>query len=134
MYRSKVVGFSLIELMVVMAIMAVVMGLTGGLVSKSIDQQERLVEVEKVRQIFRRLGQKAYFSGQQASVRLQENSMRISGPVQEDIRFEHLTFVANDYVVNTNTHVQPQQFGVIQGEHIKRYNLLSLFEPYNDNK
>ena len=49
-HSKKAAGFSLIELMVVMAIMAIVMGLTGGLVTKAVDQQTRQVELQKVRQ------------------------------------------------------------------------------------
>ena len=54
MYRfKKTSGFSLIELMVVMAIMAILMGLTGGVIVKNLAQQQRLVELEKTQHFFK---------------------------------------------------------------------------------
>ena len=75
---KKAKGFSLIELMVVMAIMAVLMSLSGGLMQKSINQQTRQVELEQVTQLFKKLGYKAYYGGVAIQVRLEQNQMQIS--------------------------------------------------------
>ncbi|WP_057830649.1 type II secretion system protein [Colwellia sp. TT2012] len=75
---SKVTGFSLIELMVVMAIMAVLMSLSGGLMQKSINQQTRQVELEQVRQLFKNLSYRAYYGGGAMQVRLEKNQMQIT--------------------------------------------------------
>lgn len=68
-------GFSLIELMVVMAIMAVLMSLSGGLFQKSIDQQERHVELEKIHQLFKQVAYKSYYQGKAHHIRLEENKL-----------------------------------------------------------
>lgn len=60
-----------------MAIMAVVMSLSGGLFQQSINQQERHVELEKVRQLFKQLTYKAYYQGNAHDVRLEENKLLV---------------------------------------------------------
>lgn len=72
---KKALGFSLIELMVVMAIMAVVMSLSGGLFQQSINQQEKHVELEKVQQLFKQLTYKAYYQGKSQKIRIEENKL-----------------------------------------------------------
>ena len=76
--QTKVRGFSLIELMVVMAIMAVLMSLSGGLMQKSINQQARQVELEQVSQLFKKLSYRAYYGGGAMKVRLEKNQMQIT--------------------------------------------------------
>lgn len=76
--QNKVNGFSLIELMVVMAIMAVLMSLSGGLMQKSINQQARQVELEQVTQLFKKLSYRAYYGGGAMKVRLEKNQMQIT--------------------------------------------------------
>jgi prepilin-type N-terminal cleavage/methylation domain-containing protein len=68
-------GFSLIELMVVMAIMAVLMSLSGGLFQQSINQQERHVELEKIHQLFKQTAYKSYYQGKTHHIRLEENRL-----------------------------------------------------------
>jgi len=63
--------------MVVMAIMAVLMSLSGGLMQKSINQQARQVELEQVRQLFKKLSYHAYYGGGAIQVRLEKNQMQI---------------------------------------------------------
>ncbi len=65
---AKNKGFSLIELMVVMAIMSVLMGLTGGLVTKTVAQQEKQVELEKVKHLFKQLSYQAFYQGNDIEV------------------------------------------------------------------
>lgn len=61
--------------MVVMAIMAVLMSLSGGLFQKSIDQQERHVELEKIHQLFKQVAYKSYYQGKVHHIRLEENKL-----------------------------------------------------------
>ena len=81
-------GFSLIELMVVMAIMAVVMSLSGGLFQQSINQQERHVELEKVRQLFKQLTYNAYYQGKVHDVRLEENKLLVFIKPKFDLKID----------------------------------------------
>ena len=64
--------------MVVMAIMAVLMSLSGGLMQKSINQQARQVELEQVTQLFKKLSYRAYYGGGAMQVRLEKNQMQIT--------------------------------------------------------
>ncbi|XQF90944.1 type II secretion system protein [Pseudoalteromonas espejiana] len=74
---NKQQGFSLIELMVVMAIVATLMGLTGALVNKNVNQQQRLVEIEKTQHIFKMLAYKAYYQGYPIHVNTLDNALTI---------------------------------------------------------
>jgi prepilin-type N-terminal cleavage/methylation domain-containing protein len=120
MYRSKLsdqrikkkqLGFSLIELMVVMAIMAVLMSLTGGLATNNVSKRERLVEIEKVAQIFKRLSYQAYYTGYDIKVRLDKNTLTAHTAGQTKVvEFAQLNFVANDYLVSTKAFVSPDSY------------------------
>ncbi len=84
MFPSKYsLGFSLIELMVVMAIMAVLMSLSGGLFQQSINQQERHVELEKTQQLFKQLAYKAYYQGSIQKVRIEENKVYVFSKINQ---------------------------------------------------
>ena len=63
--------------MVVMAIMAVLMSLSGGLMQKSINQQAKQVELEQIKQLFKKLSYRAYYGGGAIQVRLEKNQMQI---------------------------------------------------------
>lgn len=156
-FQKKVSGFSLIELMVVMAIMAVLMSLSGGLMQKSINQQARQVELEQVRQLFKKFSYQAYYGGGAIQVRLEKNQMQISHVVDaikfsdkereenannqridnqssenkeveiQIIDFEQLTFVAQNYNVSSKGIVSPNQYQVFWLDDIKTFELKSLF-------
>lgn len=150
-------GFSLIELMVVMAIMAVLMSLSGGLMQKSINQQTRQIELEQITQIFKKLSYRAYYGGGAINVRLEKNQMQITHVLDvtrfsdeereqntnnqsidnrgsedqeveiEIIDFEQLTFVAQEYNVSSKGIVSPNQYQVFWLDDIKTFELKSLF-------
>jgi prepilin-type N-terminal cleavage/methylation domain-containing protein len=124
-------GFSLIELMVVMAIISVLMGLTGGLVTKTVSQQERQVELEKVKHLFKQLSYRAFYEGEAFDVKLQENTIIIKkNEVSKELKFKQLTFVAQDFVVTTRAVVSPASFGVFWKGSPRYFNVGSLFESY----
>ncbi|MBE3672530.1 hypothetical protein PPAR_a2620 [Pseudoalteromonas paragorgicola KMM 3548] len=119
------------ELMVVMAIMAIVMGLTGGLVTKTIDQQTRQVELQKVRQLFKRLGYHAYYNGYPVELKMQESTITITENSQQTkIDFEQLVFSQNDYVISTNSSVTPNKYKVLWNSSIHEFTIQSVFENY----
>ncbi|WP_448213066.1 type II secretion system protein [Colwellia sp. MEBiC06753] len=154
---NKRSGFSLIELMVVMAILAVVMSLSGGLFQKSIDQQERHIELEKLHQIFKQLSYQAYYQGKELHVRLEENKLFVYSFAENDISnesdaeqaFEHtdsyldnqlyqqevvyfkqLIFVARDFLVTTKGVVSPNEMSVFINNNIVNYSIEGLFTQY----
>ena len=132
-HSKKAAGFSLIELMVVMAIMAIVMGLTGGLVTKAVDQQTRQVELQKVRQLFKRLSYQAYYSGFPINVRMQGSEITITVNQQvSSMQFEQLVFSPNDYLVATNSLVTPNSYKILRPDTIQEYKLESMFTPYEN--
>ena len=132
MFRfNKHSGFSLMELMVVMAIMSIVMGLTGGLVTKTVEQQTRQVELQKVRQLFKRLGYHAYYNGYPISLRMQASTITIiENNQQTNIDFKQLVFSPNDYIISTNSSVTPTKYKVLWNNTIQEFTIQSVFENY----
>jgi prepilin-type N-terminal cleavage/methylation domain-containing protein len=99
---TKAHGFSLIELMVVMAIMAVLMSLSGGLMQKSINQQARQVELEQVTQLFKKLSYRAYYGGGAMKVRLEKNQMQITYGIDTINFSDDLVEKSDQYSENEN--------------------------------
>ncbi|MEW6983266.1 type II secretion system protein [Colwelliaceae bacterium 6471] len=144
---KKQIGFSLIELMVVMAIMAVLMSLSGGLFQKSINQQERHIELENIHQIFKQLTYQAYYNGAPQRVRLQEHQLLFVELVDEAvsdenrlgleaqynyrvlnaIEFKQLLFVAQDYEISSKGIISPSEFSIFSGNGFRKYPLASIF-------
>ncbi|WP_372767931.1 type II secretion system protein [Pseudoalteromonas sp.] len=108
MYRFKFSGFSLIELMVTMAIASLLLALTGGLVIKAVDQQGALIEQEKVQQLFKQLSYDAFYSGHNISLQTEGHTITINkNELKKNVNFKYLNFSKNEYVINTNAHVKP---------------------------
>ncbi len=128
---AKNKGFSLIELMVVMAIMSVIMGLTGGLVTKTDAQQEKQVELEKVKHLFKQLSYQAFYQGNDIEVIFKGNQIRISdNQTQQTLVFKQLVFVAQNYTVSTNAVVFPAQFSIFWQDSIRHFPIDSIFTSY----
>jgi len=124
-------GFSLIEVIVVMAIMTTLLALSGGLLTKSVDQQERLVELEKVHQLFKRLSYQAYYRGHEITLRMHKNQIIIdSNKQQTELNFSQLTFVANDYVVTTKASVSPNKFSIFWSNNIRHFDIPPMYQEY----
>lgn len=122
-------GFSLIELIIVMVIMAVVLGLTGGLVVKSIDQQTKQVELEKVQQTFKQLSYHAFYSGLPAQIQLKENTLIITqGKQEKTIQFEQLNFVPQNYTINAMAAVLPVKFSIENQDTTREFTIKTVYD------
>ncbi|MCO7251787.1 type II secretion system protein [Pseudoalteromonas sp. SSMSWG5] len=127
----KIKGFSLIELMVVMAIMAVLMGLTGGVIVKNVAQQTRLVELEKTQNYFKMLSYKAYYGGYPIKVDLDGSMFKISIADQvTNLEFEELEFEKSSYTINTKSAIMPNSFTVKWNETSREFPINTMFKPY----
>lgn len=118
-------GFSLIELMVVMAIMAVVMSLSGGLLQNSINQQERHVELEKVRQLFKQLSYNAYYQGKEYTVRLEESRLLVFTKVNDPL-LQSLNSEIPNHSVNQNQDQKADEKQWVSGGLTKLVNEVSF--------
>ncbi|GAA6203364.1 type II secretion system protein [Thalassotalea sp. SU-HH00458] len=153
-------GFSLIELMVVMAIVAVLLTLTGGIMQQNIAKQERVVELEQVTQLFHQLAYQSYYGKGPITVRLQENKItlikqntvshygeEIDPSINENelseqkysaeltsqlLTFKQLTFVAQDYFITSKGVVSPNTFGFILKNEIKHLPLNAIFNEITE--
>lgn len=130
--------------MVVMAIVAVLLTLTGGIMQQNIAKQERVVELEKVTQLFNQLAYQSYYGKGPISVRLQESIITVEEPMTvvpsdesnqskqsqifiKEINFNQLTFVAQDYTISSKGIVSPNTFGIILKNEIKHFPFKVIF-------
>ncbi|RXF02892.1 type II secretion system protein [Pseudoalteromonas sp. PS5] len=132
MFHSKSSqGFSLIELMIVLAIMGVAMSLTGGLVIQAFEKNKRQVELERVKQAFKVYGYRSFYSGYDTKLELVGNTAVISSEADEEpevIEFESLTFVAEQFHIGQKLTIQPATFGVFINEQPRFYDVPSVLE------
>ncbi len=132
-HLDKIKGFSLIELMVVMAIMAVLLALTGGLATNNISKRDRLVEIEKVAQIFKRLSYQAYYTGYDIEVRLEGKLLTAKTAEQEKIiAFNQLTFVGADYLVSTKAFISPGVYRVSWQDDYRDFPITPMFKRHEN--
>ncbi len=130
---SNTTGFSLIELMVVMAIMAILMALTGGLATKNVSKRDRLVEIEKVAQIFKRLNYQAYYTGYDVKVNLQQNVLTATTAGKTTVvEFKQLNFVSGDYLVSTKAFVSPSTYRVKWQDSYRNFDIKPMFKVYEN--
>ncbi|WP_308200589.1 MULTISPECIES: prepilin-type N-terminal cleavage/methylation domain-containing protein [unclassified Pseudoalteromonas] len=128
---SKQKGFSLIELMVVMAIVATLMGLTGALLNKNVNQQQRLVEIEKTQHIFKMLAYKAYYQGYPIHVNTHDNALTIEiNGVTKVINFKELHFQNISFLVSTRSTVFPKYFKIVVNGNEQEHEIIGMFKPY----
>ena len=131
--KREIRGFSLIELMVVMAIIGTLITLTGGLAFKNVEQQGRIIELEKVQQLFRRLSYQAYYSGYKINVSLIDNRFIVSSNDKTHIiKFEYITFKSLDYQINTKAFIQPGYYEVLWNDQYHEYFIKPMFKLYEE--
>jgi len=133
MYRfKKSSGFSLIELMVVMAIVATLMGLTGALLNKSVGQQQRLVEIEKTQHLFKVLAYKAYYQGYPIQVNTHDDSLIIDiNGEKKVINFKELRFQNIDFLISTRSTVFPKSFKIVVNGIEQEHEIIGMFKQYD---
>lgn len=133
MFRSNTQGFSLVELMVVLAIMGVAMTLTGGLVVSVVEKQQRIVEIEKINQIFRAQAYQAYYSGYPITIQALDNNLLIKAANKSDkqLTFKQLTFVAKNYKLSTRGSISPKRLYLVEAINGKSdLQLPTMFRAY----
>jgi prepilin-type N-terminal cleavage/methylation domain-containing protein len=131
--QNIIKGFSLIELIVVMAIMAVLMALTGGLATNNISKRDRLVEIEKVAQIFKRLSYQAYYTGYDIEVRLTGNTFIVNSHNQRKVvEFKQLNFIDTTYMVSTKAFVSPNMYRVSWRDSHRDFPIEAMFKPHEN--
>ena len=129
---KKTSGFSLIELMVVLAIVSSLMMLTGGLVVESIAKQTRIVELKKVQNIFKVLSYKAYYGGYSFEIELIGDQIHVKSETEENtIKFKELRFKNSKIVISTKASISPHSFIILEKSHEREVQIAPLFETYN---
>lgn len=125
---KKQTGFTLIELMVVMSIVALLMGMVGSLAINSVDKAKAKEELLTVQNWLKKLSSRAYFTGQahnlvfsgkQASLYTELNS---ATPLKV-VEFEFLFFQPQTLFFNGNGFVTPTSLHTSYRNQTVSYNL-----------
>tara|TARA_B110000902_G_C14208511_1_gene550480 strand:+ start:23 stop:463 length:441 start_codon:yes stop_codon:yes gene_type:complete len=93
--RQEFAGYTLIELMVVIAIMMTMLGLVGGGVIDGVARSQAQTEVVSVYSLIKKSGARAFSNGQTMVLSLNDNRAVLSTKsnlVLADITFEYLHF------------------------------------------
>ncbi|WDE13265.1 pilus assembly FimT family protein [Thalassomonas haliotis] len=109
-FKHRQTGFTLIELMVVMSIVALLMGMVGPLAINSLEKAQAKQEMLSLKNWFRKVSARAFNTGQQHTIKLTGKQVALyvnkQGPV-ESVRFEFLFFQPQTLHFSTKGFVEP---------------------------
>ncbi|WDE00519.1 type II secretion system protein [Thalassomonas actiniarum] len=132
MARLKVSGFTLIELMIVMSIVALLMGMVGPLAIQNLEKAQSKSELMSVKNWLKQVSFQAYISGQELKLVLKGKEAKLvktdSEEVLTDVTFEFLFFQPQTLNFNNKGYVTPTQ---LTGAYRNKPLLLDLKQPIN---
>ncbi|WP_448546871.1 type II secretion system protein [Thalassotalea fusca] len=107
-------GFTLIELMIVMAIVSLLMGLVGPLAISSVEKARTKEELLSVKHWLSRISAEAYYSGQEKCLIFQGKEVLVTRCKEgessaKSITFEYLFFQPQTLQFNTNGFAFPNE-------------------------
>lgn len=104
--KNTPLGFTMIELLIVMAIVSSLMALVGPLVIDSYEKAQAKVEMQQLNNYISRLSYGAFADGQAKVIRLEGKQATIFNDSDEqpsrEFLFEHLFFQPQEIYLNTN--------------------------------
>jgi len=125
---KKQVGFTLIELMVVMSIVALLMGMVGSLAINSVDKAKAKEELLTVQNWLKKLSSRAYFSGLEHNLVFSGKQVSLFSELNSTtplkvVEFDFLFFQPQTLFFNGNGFVTPTTIETSYRNQIVRYNL-----------
>lgn len=102
--KQNVAGATLLELLLVMAIMMTLIGLVGGSTIESVDRAAAQTEVISVYSLTKRAGVRAFASGKTVSLKFSGSSVDVflGGSLLLQKKYEHLRFADQTVSFNRN--------------------------------
>ncbi|PHI38625.1 hypothetical protein CBQ28_03660 [Pseudoalteromonas sp. GCY] len=112
----KALGFTLVEVMVVMVIITALAGLVGPFTIDAINKNERRAELSSLNNLLKKSGYRAYLTQSLHLVTFENNKLTIidernSRPWREVV-FKYLTFPTQTLHINKNGFISPSELSV----------------------
>ncbi len=104
MEKKRLLGFSLIELLVVISILAGLLVLVGGLTVNSVEKAQAQTELVGFSNMIKKISFRAFASGNSIALSLDEHRAQVSrnDEIMAEKIFDHIIFSAQEIIFNRN--------------------------------
>lgn len=113
---KRTLGFTLVEVMVVMVIITALAGLVGPFTIEAINKNERRTELSTLTNALKKAGYRAYLRQSRHTVVTQDHTLTISDLSQvtpwQILSFKHLSFPKQELTINENGFISPSYLTV----------------------
>ncbi|WP_192508449.1 pilus assembly FimT family protein [Pseudoalteromonas aurantia] len=117
---QKSLGYTLIEIMIVMTVVSLLIGFVGPFTIDAIERTERKSETLQFKSLLKKAGYDAYIRQIELIVTLTGSSITVASPNNEtrlyQHTFEHLNFPAQSLYINSNGFISPDNVDLQSGE------------------
>ncbi len=102
--KKRLLGFSLIELLVVISILAGLLVLVGGLTVNSVEKAQAQTELVGFSNMIKKISFRAFASGNSIALSLDENRAKVSRnrKIMAEEFFDHINFSEQEIIFNRN--------------------------------
>ena len=108
-YKGR--GFTLIEIMVVMAVVSLLISFVGPLTLNAIDKSERKSETQQLKRLLKKAGYLSFIRQNHLTVKLTGSDVSIADSFSKEqwhqSSFEHLVFTEQTLQINENGFIAP---------------------------
>ncbi len=132
-YQTKDTGFTLIELITVIAIMAIVLSLVGPLTLKFIDKAQAQAEYITLKNNLKKISYLSFASATPHTLKFVDNKITVSKGSRPDkvLSFNYLSFTTQQLYFNSRGYTEPEILQVSFSNKNETLNVFKLIEGVN---
>jgi prepilin-type N-terminal cleavage/methylation domain-containing protein len=135
-FRSLNRGFTLVELLIVMAIMSLILSIVGPLTVKIVDKAQAQSELITLKNAIHKLSYKAFASATPYTLTLSSKTLKLESQRSNlsTHRFEYLSFAEQVITFNSRGYPSPETVNVFLLDRNETINLFKLIEGVDENQ